>query len=221
MYERCLNEAERILAKEKEIVVPIKKIWQEVCRQGKNQKYELPSLADFTALLEGDKRFEFLPAFQNQEELFEATRNESEGLEDAELESMGFYSGDRVKLKSVELTPERIGSIIRDKVDRTMNALTKAWESRPEGDQETEDQLLEILARTQKLQREVKQTFSEEKMQKLEKTLKAKNKKTTSGSSKTKTADKKKSKPVQKLSGIAAQRTLKKKSSKKAKGSRS
>jgi CHAD domain-containing protein len=75
-------------------------------------------------------------------------------------------------LRRVELTPEIIGGLIRHKVDLTMDALTKAWEQRPEGDQEAEDQLLDILARTQKLQREVKKTFSEEKMKQLSKALK-------------------------------------------------
>ena len=77
-----------------------------------------------------------------------------------------------MKLKSVELTPEIIGGLIRRKVDVTMDALTRAWHRRPEGDQDTEDQLLDILAKTQKLQREVKNTFSPEKMKDLNLALK-------------------------------------------------
>ncbi|MBM4159475.1 MAG: hypothetical protein FJ217_00090 [Ignavibacteria bacterium] len=171
MYERCLNEAERILASEKDVIVPVKKIWKEVERQGKNQGFEIPSLADFTALLEGDRRFEFMPSHTEDGEPFDDVPTDELG-EEPELESLGFYSGDRVKLKNVELTPEVIGGLIRRKVDMTMDALTKAWEQRPGGDQETEDQLLDILARTQKLQREVKRTFSEEKMKQLSLALK-------------------------------------------------
>lgn len=194
MYERCLNEAERILAADKDVIVPVKKVWESVEKQGKKQGFEIPSLADFTALLEGDSRFEFMASLdENGEPLEELPREESE--QEEELESLGFYSGDRVKLKSVELTPEVIGSLIRRKVDMTMDALAKAWERRPEGDQETEDQLLDILAKTQKLQREVKNTFSEEKMKELGLALKKSDKKPTVSKAK-KAASKKKSRPA-------------------------
>ena len=167
MYERCLNEAERILASEKDVIVPVQKIWDAVDKQGKKQGFDIPALADFTALLEGDSRFEFMPSLnENGEPVDGELRDESDQQE--ELESLGFYSGDRVKLRSVELTPEVIGGLIRRKVDMTMDALTKAWARRPEGDQDAEDQLLDILAKTQKLQREVKNTFSPEKMKQLE-----------------------------------------------------
>lgn len=170
MYERCLNEAERILASDKDVIVPVKKIWEAVDKQGKKQGFEIPSLPDFTALLEGDARFEFMTSLdENGDPIDGSQREESDQQE--ELETLGFYSGDRVKLKSVELTPETLGGLIRRKVDMTMDALTKAWERRPEGDQDAEDQLLDILAKTQKLQREVKSTFSPEKMKELEAAL--------------------------------------------------
>jgi hypothetical protein len=166
VYERCLNEAERILASEKDVIVPVKKIWEAVGKQGRTQGFEIPTLPDFTALLEGDMRFEFLASLdENGERLEDLPRDGSE--QEDELESMGFYSGDRVKLRSVELTPEVIGGLIRRKVDMTMDALARAWERRPEGDMDTEDQLLDILAKTQKLQREVKHTFSDERMKEL------------------------------------------------------
>ncbi len=170
MYERCLNEAERILASDKDVIIPVKKIWESVDKQGKKQGFEIPTLPDFTALLEGDARFEFMPSLdENGDPMDGSQREESDQQE--ELETLGFYSGDRVKLRSVELTPETLGGLIRRKVDMTMVALTKAWERRPEGDQDAEDQLLDILAKTQKLQREVKNTFSPERMKELEAAL--------------------------------------------------
>ena len=174
MYERCLNEAERILASEKDVIVPVKKIWEAVEKQGRAQRFEIPALPDFTALLEGDTRFEFLASLDENGEPPEDLPREGTDQEE-ELESLGFYSGDRVKLRSVELTPEVIGGLIRQKVDMTMDALARAWERRPEGDSETEDQLLDILAKTQKLQREVKDTFSDERMKELEQILKKAN----------------------------------------------
>lgn len=183
MYERCLNEAERILASDKDVIVAVKKIWAEVDKQGRAQGFEIPSFADFTALLEGDSRFEFIPSLDENGEPPDVSARE-ESPQEEELENLGFYSGDRVKLKSVELTPEVIGNLIRRKVDKTMDALTRAWERRPEGDQETEDQLLDILAKTQKLQREVKSTFSNDKMKQLEDALETKTKKKSAAKAK-------------------------------------
>jgi hypothetical protein len=171
VYERCLNEAERILASDKDVIVPVKKIWEAVEKQGRAQSFDIPALPDFTALLEGDTRFEFLAALDENGEPVEGLQNDGTDQEE-ELESLGFYSGDRVKLRSVELTPEVIGGLIRKKVDMTMDALARAWERRPEGDSDTEDQLLDILAKTQKLQREVKNTFSDERMKELGQLLK-------------------------------------------------
>ena len=68
MYERCLNEAERILASDKDVIVAVKKIWAQVEKQGRKQGFEIPSFADFTALLEGDSRFEFIPSLDENGE---------------------------------------------------------------------------------------------------------------------------------------------------------
>ncbi len=197
MYERCLNEAERILATDKDVIVAVKKIWLDVSREGKSQTFEVPPLPDFTALLEGDPRFEFLPAHASlQDDLDDPNTGDLSG-EGSEMEQLGFFSGDRVKLRNVELSPQLLGNIIRTKVDRTMNALTKAWDLRPEGDKETEDRLIEILSRTQKLQKEVKKAFSPERMRTLEQSLEKKRKRP---GSRKKTA-KKKPAPGKKTAG--------------------
>ena len=189
MYERCLNEAERILASDKDVIVPVKKIWEAVDKQGKKQGFDIPSLPDFTALLEGDSRFEFMPSLDENGDPIDGSQAD-EADQQEELETLGFYSGDRVKLKSVELTPETLGGLIRRKVDMTMDALTKAWERRPEGDQDAEDQLLDILAKTQKLQREVKSTFSPERMKELETALEQAKKKASAPKAKVPAAKK-------------------------------
>lgn len=170
MYERSLHEAERILASDKDVIVPVKKVWQEVVKQGKEQGFDVPSLADFETMLEADQRFEFMSSKDGLLDDGEVGP-EDRAEEEIELEKLGFYSGDRVKLKKIDLTAELLGGIIRQKVDRTMEALTKAWELRPEGDQDAEDQLLEILAKTQKLQKEVKEAFSEERMKEVSQAL--------------------------------------------------
>lgn len=205
VYERCLNEAERILASDRDVIVPVKKVWKEVGNQGREQGFAVPSLGDFSVMLEADQRFEFVSSHADGEMVFEE-RQEDDPVEEAELENLGFFSGDRVKLRHIELTPELIGTMIRRKVDMTMDALTKAWELRPDGDQDAEDQLLDILARTQKLQREVKKTFSEERMKKLGKALDE----PSTGKTKARSPRPRKSSPAKKKKKPAPRATAKK-----------
>ena len=174
VYERCLLEAERILAADKDIIVPVKKVWTLVARQGQSQNFDVPALADFTALLEAHPTFEFMAAHDGVLDDMDEERPEQLTAEEEDLERMGFYAGDRVKLKRIRLTPEALGGILRTKVDRTVDALSKAWQRRPAGDSETEERLLAIISQTKKLQRDVKAAFSEEKMKKVSKALKKK-----------------------------------------------
>lgn len=174
MYERCLQEAERILAADKDVIVAVKKLWGEVVREGRNQNFGVPALADFTALLEADPTFEFMSAHESLLEDMEEERPDELSEEEEELERMGFYAGDRVKLRRVSLSPEALGGILRAKVDRTVDALAKAWDRRPSGDSETEDRLLSIIQETKKLQKDVAQAFSDQKLKAISKALKKK-----------------------------------------------
>jgi hypothetical protein len=61
MYERLLKQTERYLGNRKEIVVPVKQVWDAMVKEGKAGNFAVPPLmADFECLLEGDKRFEFV-----------------------------------------------------------------------------------------------------------------------------------------------------------------
>ncbi|MCU0412531.1 MAG: hypothetical protein MUF82_08390 [Bacteroidetes bacterium] len=95
MYERCLNEAERVLGAQRDSISPVKKLWEVVLRGGNSQGFEVPMLADFTALLEGDKRFDVLPAVDEdiQQDLFEGSDEEI-----GEMEKLGVSPEDRVRL---------------------------------------------------------------------------------------------------------------------------
>ncbi len=108
MFERCLNEAERILATHKQVIVPVKEVWEEVAGHARSQKFETATLGDFTALLEADGRFEIIAAERNaeevQEELFE--RPESD---EGQLRQLGFFSENRVKLRRIKLTKDEDG----------------------------------------------------------------------------------------------------------------
>jgi hypothetical protein len=102
MYERCLNEAERILATANEIVLPIKHVWKQLSEDGKRRSFDVPSLTDFDALLEGDKRFEIISAQTDPAEIESLLAEDGEEV-DSNLGSLGFYAEDRVKLRRIKL----------------------------------------------------------------------------------------------------------------------
>jgi hypothetical protein len=118
VYERSLNEAELVLSIRKGPIVPVREVWEEVINRSKKEGFEVASLVDFSAMLEGDQRFQIVPAQnKNQEEL--ETSSEGE-FADEEMENLGFFSEDRVRLRiSQVIQPviseeeEEVGSIRR------------------------------------------------------------------------------------------------------------
>jgi hypothetical protein len=118
VYERCINEAESILTNQKDALAPVHKIWEEVVRRAKVEGFAVTSLSDFSTLLEGDRRFLIIPAqIKNQEDQDVPIDAD---LEDSEMERLGFFSEDHVKLRTSRVTErtiseddEEIGSIRR------------------------------------------------------------------------------------------------------------
>jgi hypothetical protein len=118
VYERCINEAELILSTQKDSIAPVRKIWEEVDRRAKEEGFAIASLSDFSTMLEGDRRFLIIPAQIKIQEDQEAQTDAE--LEDAEMERLGFFSEDQVKLRTTRVIErpvsedeEEIGSIRR------------------------------------------------------------------------------------------------------------
>lgn len=105
MYERCLNEAERLLATSKKVVLPIKEVWRLLAAEGKRRSFDVPPLTDFDALLEGDSRFEVVSA-QLDPDVLESISTEDGEEFDSNLGTLGFYPEDRVKLRRIMLPGE-------------------------------------------------------------------------------------------------------------------
>ena len=118
MYEKCLNEAERMLATSKEVVLPIKDVWRMLSAEGKRRSFEVPALTDFDALLEGDKRFEVLSA-QTEPDQIELLLSEDGEELDSNLGTLGFYPEDRVKLRRIKLPPSGVQNrdTLKDSID--------------------------------------------------------------------------------------------------------
>jgi hypothetical protein len=118
VYEKCINEAELILTTQKDALAPVHKIWEEVVRRAKVEGFTVASLSDFSTMLEGDRRFLIIPAqVENQED--QEIPKDTE-LEDSEMERLGFFAEDHVKLRNVRTVErtiseddEDIGSIRR------------------------------------------------------------------------------------------------------------
>ena len=101
MYERLLKQTERYLGNRKEIVVPVKQVWDAMVKEGKANNFTVPSLmADFECLLEGDKRFEFVNEKKPSARLDPYS---DDFLEHDEMEKLGFSDNQKMKLRRIPL----------------------------------------------------------------------------------------------------------------------
>jgi len=141
--------AAEALASSEDILVPVKKLWLDMQSQGIGAGL---SVEAFTAMLEADDRFE----------LFEGVdHGDGDEEERAYMETLGFYSGPRVKLASRELTAEYVARMLQQSTQNLVEALEGAWETRPPDDEEAEQQLLEVLTMAQRLKHEVDKALEE------------------------------------------------------------
>lgn len=99
MYERSLNVAEAILREAKKPWLSVRELWDTVQQQSKEKNFEVPPLPDFTAMLDGDPRFQIIPAREEGEPIPELPPDSEIDVE--EMERLGFYPEDRVRLTSV------------------------------------------------------------------------------------------------------------------------
>jgi len=150
MDNRTLTRVIEVLETDPDFFVPVKKLW--LMLQGEGLALDV-ELEDFYHMLLDDERFEFTPGVDRKEG-FEDDPELAEEME-REMEALGFYTGPRVKLISREMTAEDVFAAMARSLARMNEALQGAWDTRPEGDQDLEDQLLDILAAGQKLEREI------------------------------------------------------------------
>lgn len=149
MDNRTLARVIDILETDPDFFVPVKKLW--LMLQGEGLALDI-DLQGFRTELLADARFEFTTGVDHGDT--EETPELAKDMQQ-DMEALGFFSGPRVKLVSREMTVEDVFAGLARSVARMNEALQGAWETRPEGDRETEDQLLEILAAGQKLEEEI------------------------------------------------------------------
>ena len=140
------------LEQDEEIVVPIKKMWNEwrATRAG-------PSLEVFAARVLAEDRIEEMGGIDHAEGKEWIEPDELEEYM-REMEELGFFSGPRAKLKSREITLEHVAKMIRKHNDRMDWALQQARESLPESATEQEEgALIEIQYQARQLRRQLRE----------------------------------------------------------------
>jgi hypothetical protein len=163
MNNRMVSRVVEILETAPDFFMPVKKLWLRLQEEGLAQTIELE---DFHRMLLSDERFEFTPGVDYKEGI-EDTPELTQEME-PEMEALGFYSGPRVKLASREMTPEDVFAAMARNLAQMNAALQGAWETRPEDNQDVEDQLLDILAAGQRLEREFQTLIEQQKEQLLQ-----------------------------------------------------
>jgi hypothetical protein len=156
MRKKTLKRVIEILESDSDIYVPVKRLWLTLRQEGLTVDDEVEV---FSNHLRTDDRFEFAPmvSLGIESDISPELREKSE----REMEALGFFGGPRVKLAAREMTTDDIFAGLRNSLMRMNDALQNAWETRPEGDTETEDQLMEILAAGQKLEREIQELLEQ------------------------------------------------------------
>ena len=153
MEPHALNHIIKILETAPDFFVPVKKLWLTLKGKGLVQDIELE---DFYRILLEDERFEFIQDVEPVEGF------EGDAQLAQEMEALGFYTGPRVKLISRKMTAQDVFNAMGRSLKQMNESLQGAWDTRPEGDQELDDQLLDILAAGQKLEREIHELTEQE-----------------------------------------------------------
>ena len=152
MSTELLDWVYTYLERDEEIVVPIKKMWNEW-----SMTHRETLLADFTEAVLGDARFEEMPGVSHTEGLEELGPEELEE-EAREMEAIGFFSGPRVKLKSREITKEHIARMIQRHNDRLEWNLLQARLALPEeGMEEERSMWVDIMTLARQLRQHLRE----------------------------------------------------------------
>jgi hypothetical protein len=124
------------LKRDEDIVVPVKKLWNE----WHTQRAE-PSLDAFSTLVLADDAIETMGGVDHAEGFEDWSPEELEAYRQ-EMEAAGYYSGLRVKLKARALTLEHIVKMITRHNDRMEDALRQARATMPEDIAEDQEGML-------------------------------------------------------------------------------
>jgi len=107
MKSEMLDWVYKCLQEDEDVIVPLKKLWAR--RYGFAGE---PTFDNFTRTVLADRRFEALYSLDH----------------DPQLETFGYFSGPRVKLRSREITAQCIFRIVQKHNERVVEVLLRALE---------------------------------------------------------------------------------------------
>jgi len=140
------------LERDEDIVVPIKRMWNEW-----HAGHAEPPLEAFEALVLADERIENMGDVDHTEGFDWMEPDELEEYV-RDMETHDFFSGPRVKLKSRLLTLEHIAHMIKKHNDRMERALLEARDLVGDGVSEPEEgQLIDAIEKTRELRRQLRE----------------------------------------------------------------
>jgi hypothetical protein len=139
------------LERDEEIIVPIKKMWNDW-----RGAHDGPAFAAFTAAVLADPENEKMRGVNHAEGLEEMDPDErAERLQGMERD--GFYSGPRAKLRSRKITAEHNATMLEKHNDRMEAALRAARAVMPEdADESDEGAVIDAIARVEELRRKLR-----------------------------------------------------------------
>lgn len=151
MSTELLEWGNNYLEKDEDIVVPIKKMWNEWYAA-----HEEPSLEEFTAAVLADPRNEAARGVDHNDGMEWMTPEELAEYE-RDMEEKGFFSGPRVKLKSREITLEHITRMIKKHNERMEWALNQAREVMPDDISEPQEgELIDLIEKVKEFRKELR-----------------------------------------------------------------
>ena len=148
-----LTKVEVMLKEAQFFLVSVKELNQRLRREIPDIILSDDELAD---ILRGDERFRLFA--NGLDSLDEHYSSASLML----LEEHGITVGPRVMLKNRVPTKIEVINFLHEKANQTFDTLKKAWDMRPPDDEHIEDQLLEALAKAQRLQRQLAELAGKE-----------------------------------------------------------
>lgn len=150
--DTILDRIEILLQDAESFIVPVEWIWKMLQDGGPKTESAMEQLIE---KMKHDERFRVF-----KEKNFSIANPQKEILLDEDKEKDGFIMGPRVMLRNRIPSREEVLTFLLKKADQTFIALKQAWDIRPQGEEETEDKLLEALAKAQKLQRELRSVLT-------------------------------------------------------------
>ena len=142
MRNALCDRTEQMIAKNEEFHIPLKKLWY-------GYRLLFPkddvSLEEFEQTLREDDRFLFAERFSGE-------KCDPESPEQIEaMESLGFFAGPHVSLKSRQPTQQDIARSIENTFQRLLSALSRMWDARNPKDKSMEKSLQNVIERVEKL----------------------------------------------------------------------